>query len=234
MELRGKDTKDFVTCNRKMQKNSPIKERILKFADTLDVSKREFYKKTGISRGTLESSTGITEETLAKFIATFKELSLEWILTGEGPMLRSDLPAAHPATEPGAGIPLIPIEAVAGLPTDDPVGTRFIDCAHYIIPDFANLNVEYMIRVSGSSMYPKYSNGDILACRRVHDVLFFQWGKIYVIDSSQGALVKRVFQDEDPDRILLVSDNREHYPPFSIPKSDIRSLSIVVGVIRLE
>ena len=234
MELRGKDTKDFVTCNRKMQKISPIKERILKFADTLDISKREFYKKTGISRGTLESSTGITEETLAKFIATFKELSLEWILTGEGPMLRSDLPAAHPATEPGAGIPLIPIEAVAGLPTDDPVGTRFIDCAHYIIPDFANLNVEYMIRVSGSSMYPKYSNGDILACRRVHDVLFFQWGKIYVIDSSQGALVKRVFQDEDPDRILLVSDNREHYPPFSIPKSDIRSLSIVVGVIRLE
>lgn len=234
MEQRGKDTKDFVTCNRKMQKISPIKERILKFADTLDISKREFYKKTGISRGTLESSTGITEETLAKFIATFKELSLEWILTGEGPMLRSDLPAAHPATEPGAGIPLIPIEAVAGLPTDDPVGTRFIDCAHYIIPDFANLNVEYMIRVSGSSMYPKYSNGDILACRRVHDVLFFQWGKIYVIDSSQGALVKRVFQDEDPDRILLVSDNREHYPPFSIPKSDIRSLSIVVGVIRLE
>ena len=234
MEQRGKDTKDFVTCNRKMQKISPIKERILKFADTLDISKREFYKKTGISRGTLESSTGITEETLAKFIATFKELSLEWILTGEGPMLRSDLPAAHPATEPGAGIPLIPIEAVAGLPTDDPVGTRFIDCAHYIIPDFANLNVEYMIRVSGSSMYPKYSNGDILACRRVHDVLFFQWGKIYVIDSSQGALVKRVFQDEDPDRILLVSDNRENYPPFSIPKSDIRSLSIVVGVIRLE
>lgn len=234
MELRGKDTKDLVTCNGKMQKISPIKERILKFADTLDISKREFYKKTGISRGTLESSTGITEETLAKFIATFKELSLEWILTGEGPMLRSDLPAAHPATEPGAGIPLIPIEAVAGLPTDDPVGTRFIDCAHYIIPDFANLNVEYMIRVSGSSMYPKYSNGDILACRRVHDVLFFQWGKIYVIDSSQGALVKRVFQDEDPDRILLVSDNREHYPPFSIPKSDIRSLSIVVGVIRLE
>ncbi len=154
--------------------------------------------------------------------------------TNPDKVINKDIPAAHPATEPGAGIPLIPIEAVAGLPTDDSLGIRFIDCAHYIIPEFANLNVEYMIRVSGSSMYPKYSNGDILACRRVHDVLFFQWGKIYVIDSSQGALVKRVFQDEDPDRILLVSDNREHYPPFSIPKSDIRSLSIVVGVIRLE
>lgn len=91
-----------------------------------------------------------------------------------------------------------------------------------------------MIRVSGSSMYPKYSNGDILACRRVHDILFFQWGKVYVIDSSQGALVKRVFKDESQDNILLVSDNMEKYPPFSFPKSDIRSLSIVLGVIRLE
>lgn len=149
-------------------------------------------------------------------------------------LLGRNLPVAHLATGSEKGIPLIPIEAIAGIPAGENIGIRFIDCAHYVIPEFTNLNVEYMIRVSGSSMYPKYSNGDILACRRIHDVLFFQWGKIYVIDSSQGALVKRVFQDEDPDCILLVSDNKEHYPPFSIPKSDIRSLSIVVGVIRLE
>lgn len=213
------------------------KKRILEFIKNQNITVPIFFQKTGIKRGFLDSDKldqAVSDRHFSMIIAAFPDLSLDWLLTGEGPMLRSDLPAAHPATEPGAGIPLIPIEAVAGLPTDDPVGTRFIDCAHYIIPDFANLNVEYMIRVSGSSMYPKYSNGDILACRRVHDVLFFQWGKIYVIDSSQGALVKRVFQDEDPDRILLVSDNRENYPPFSIPKSDIRSLSIVVGVIRLE
>lgn len=213
------------------------KRRILEFIKNQKITVPIFFQRTGIKRGFLDSDKldqAVSDRHFSMIIAAFPDLSVDWLITGEGPMLRSDLPAAHPATEPGAGIPLIPIEAVAGLPTDDPVGTRFIDCAHYIIPDFANLNVEYMIRVSGSSMYPKYSNGDILACRRVHDVLFFQWGKIYVIDSSQGALVKRVFQDEDPDRILLVSDNRENYPPFSIPKSDIRSLSIVVGVIRLE
>ena len=210
------------------------KSNLLIFIKEKNLSKTDFYKKTGLSNGFLDKGGSVTSANLETILNTFPEISLDWLVTGRGSMLRSDLSAAHLATEPGAVIPLIPIEAVAGLPTDDPVGTRFIDCAHYIIPDFANLNVEYMIRVSGSSMYPKYSNGDILACRRVHDVLFFQWGKIYVIDSSQGALVKRVFQDEDPDRILLVSDNKEHYPPFSIPKSDIRSLSIVVGVIRLE
>lgn len=213
------------------------KKRILEFIKNQKITIPIFFQKTGIKRGFLDSDKldqAVSDRHFSMIIAAFPDLSVDWLITGEGPMLRSDLPVAHPATEPGAGIPLIPIEAIAGLPDDDPIGVSFIDCAHYIIPEFTNLNVEYMIRVSGSSMYPKYSNGDILACRRVHDVLFFQWGKIYVIDSSQGALVKRVFQDEDPNRILLVSDNREHYPPFSIPKSDIRSLSIVVGVIRLE
>ena len=210
------------------------KSNLLIFIKEKNLSKTDFYKKTGLSNGFLDKGGSVTSANLETILNSFPEISLDWLVTGRGPMLRSDIPAAHLVTEPGTGIPLIPIDAVAGLPMGESLAARFIDCAHSFIPEFANLNVEYMIRVSGSSMYPKYSNGDILACRRVQDVLFFQWWKIYVIDSSQGALVKRVFQDEDPDRILLVSDNREHYPPFSIPKSDIRSLSIVVGVIRLE
>ena len=83
-------------------------------------------------------------------------------------------------------------------------------------------------------MYSKCSSGDILACKKVNDILFFQWGKVYVIDSSQGQLVKRICEHENPDMLQLVSDNKEKYPPFPIPKSDIRSLSIVLGVIRME
>lgn len=91
--------KRFRHIQQKMQKNSPIKERILQFADSLNISKREFYKKTGISRGTLESSTGITEDTLAKFIATFEDLSPEWILTGKGEMLRNTTTANNQAND---------------------------------------------------------------------------------------------------------------------------------------
>lgn len=180
--------------------------------------------------------------------------NLYWLIAGEGEMMKSKVQGE--CTSPSSskpqlaeiqskdsennamysekGIPLIPIEALAGLPVSDNTGITFVDCEHYVIPEFKKKGVEFMIRVSGSSMYPKYSNGDILACRRIHDILFFQWGKVYVIDSSQGALVKRVFKDESPDNILLVSDNMKKYPPFNFPKSDIRSLSIVLGVIRLE
>lgn len=210
------------------------KANLLIFIKEKNLSKTDFYKITGLSNGFLDKGGSVTSSNLETILKHFPEISADWLITGEGPMLRSELPVAHHATEPDAGVPLIPIDAIAGIPAGESIAVRFIDCAKYTIPEFANLNVEYMIRVSGSSMYPKYSNGDVLACRRVHDILFFQWGKIYVIYSSQGPLVKRVFQDEDPDRILLVSDNKEHYPPFSIPKSDIRSLSIVLGVIRLE
>lgn len=68
----------------KVQKFSPIKQRILQFADSLGVSKRAFYTSIDVSRGTLESPTGITEDVLTKFIAAYPNVSLSWLILGEG------------------------------------------------------------------------------------------------------------------------------------------------------
>lgn len=221
----------------KSKKNTGIKEKLLYFVETQGITKEDFYRKIDIDganfRGKNKKSELSTDK-IVNILRQYPEISPDWLLLNEGDMLRKmeidDI--AHVSNK---GLPLIPIEAIAGLPSVDNIGVLFENCEHYLIPEFEKIGVDYMIRVSGSSMYPKYSNGDILACRFVKDVLFFQWGKIYVIDSSQGALVKRVFQDENnPDNLILVSDNREHYPPFSFPKADIRSLSIVIGVVRLE
>lgn len=148
-----------------------------------------------------------------------------------------DAPSAAPAapeTHEPVGLPLIPYDAMAGLPSIDNPGISLIDCEHYVVPEFQSRGANYLIRVSGSSMYPKYSNGDLLACRRISDILFFQWGKVYVLDTSQGILVKRVQPSNHDNMIRLVSDNAERYQPFDLPTSDIRSLAIVVGVIRFE
>ena len=133
------------------------------------------------------------------------------------------------------GIPLIPIEAVAGFARGDMNGVMEYDVKeHYIVPEFEVRGVKYLIRVSGNSMYPKYSNGDILACKPILNISFFQWGKAYVLDTEQGALVKRLYEGKDDSSIECRSDNKEHYPAFQIPKTSIRSVSIVVGVIRLD
>lgn len=67
----------------KEQKISPIKQRILEFAENLGISKRKFYDTIGVSRGTLESPTGITEDILSKFIAAFPNVNIVWLITGK-------------------------------------------------------------------------------------------------------------------------------------------------------
>ncbi|OAV65493.1 hypothetical protein Barb6XT_02379 [Bacteroidales bacterium Barb6XT] len=74
----------------KGKKISPIKERILLFAKNKGISKRNFYLKIGVSRGTLEASTGITEDIVAKFITAYPEVDIIWLITGNGNMLKDD------------------------------------------------------------------------------------------------------------------------------------------------
>jgi phage repressor protein C with HTH and peptisase S24 domain len=85
---------------------------------------------------------------------------------------------------------------------------------NYVVPEFLGKGVKFLIRVSGSSMQPKYSNGDILACRPITDLTFFQWGKVYVLDTDQGSVVKRLFPcAEDADVIECHSDNNANIHP---------------------
>lgn len=60
------------------------------FAASLGISKRDFYSKIGVSRGTLESKTGITEDVITKFFATYPEVNIEWLMTGRGEMLSDE------------------------------------------------------------------------------------------------------------------------------------------------
>ncbi len=70
----------------KEQKISPIKQRILYFVEKLGISKRDFYAKIGVSRGTLESKTGITEDVITKFYTAYPNINIEWLMTGNGDM----------------------------------------------------------------------------------------------------------------------------------------------------
>ena len=211
-----------------------VKQRLICFLKYKHLSQAKFESKIGLSNGYVNNiRKSLQPDKLQRIAQSFPELNITWLLTGEGEMLRTPTADTSVNTSQKA-LPLIPFEAIAGYLSIDNTGVRFEDCEQYVIPEFEQRGAEFIIRVSGSSMYPKYSNGDLLGCKKIKDILFFQWGKIYVLDTSQGTLVKRVYEHENDDFVILVSDNKTVYPPFPMPKSDIRSLSIVVGVIRLE
>jgi phage repressor protein C with HTH and peptisase S24 domain len=103
---------------------------------------------------------------------------------------------------------------------------------NFIIPGFTN--IDWMIYVAGASMYPKYSSGDVIACRVLHESRFIQWGKVYVFATrEQGILVKRLKKCQDENCLTAVCDNPA-YDSFDVPKDEILGIALVVGVIRLE
>jgi len=135
----------------------------------------------------------------------------------------------------GLGLPLIPIDAMAGFGNGDIQVSENEVTDYYEVPLFEKRGAKYLISVAGNSMYPKYASGDLLACKPLKDLSFVQWGKPYVLDTEQGAIVKRLFENpEKKDVLICKSDNSEFYPPFNLPVSAIYKVAIVVGVIRLE
>ena len=127
------------------------------------------------------------------------------------------------------GIPLIPTEAVAGYGTpaylDDQIES------YYAVAEFKQ--ADFLIRVKGDSMTPKYKAGDIVACRRIEVVNFWQWHNIYVIATqNQGVLIKRV--EQGPEGSISCHSENAAYRPFLVPMNEIVSVAQVLGAITIE
>lgn len=209
-------------------------------------NKAQFAKLLGVSAQTISAWIARNTFDAELIYAKCRYVDSSWLLTGEGAMLQETennnaptpkrtVEIAHQVPHGSSeGIPLIPLDAVAGFPAESGGGVRLEDCERYVIPEFENKGANFLIRVSGDSMVPLYYSGDLLACRKITDIRFFQWGTVYVLETSQGVLVKRVQESVDhADSILCVSENSSVHHPFLLPRDDIRSLSIIVGLVRL-
>lgn len=225
-----------------------ILSRIQQIASSEGVTIGAMERTIGASKGVLSraiaNGTDIQSKWLMSIVENYPQYSGDWLLTGRGEMLSASIASntelettsnpniARRVPEGSSeGIPLIPIEAMAGALTNEQTILEY-ECERYIVPVFKGADL--LIPVKGSSMYPKYSSGDIVACQRVPmSSLFFQWNKVYVIDTNQGALIKRIKPGSDKEHVLIVSDN-EKYDPFELPTSAIHAVALVIGVIRLE
>jgi hypothetical protein len=83
----------------------------------------------------------------------------------------------------------------------------------------------YALNLSGSD--------DLVACRRLSLTdIFFQWGKAYIVDTSQGVVIKRLRPGSTPDTITFVSENPA-YDPFELRREEIYHVSLVTALVRI-
>lgn len=214
-----------------------IKERIKRFCSEMNIHITDFEKSINASNGYVNSiSKGIGEEKRFLILEKYPNLSIEWLLTGKGEMFKSGKavtnaqnPVANVSEE---GIPLVEIEAVGGFGSGDFAIKQTDILGRYIIPDFDQAS--FMIRVRGDSMSPRYSSGDLVACRVLRESQFIQWNEVHVIATrEQGILIKRLRKGSSNKTLLAVSENPD-YAPFEIPQSEITGIALVLGGVRLE
>jgi repressor LexA len=229
-----------------MGKILTVKENILQFIEKQHIVKEEFYRKTEISASNFKGNglkSEIGGEKIVKILTCYPEINPEWLLTGKGSMLKSEVKEDRIIAERITDfsvkiesdlIPIASISAVAGFGGGG-FSINQQDIEDYCkIPIFKGLKIDFMLPVSGSSMYPTYRNGDLVACRLINNRDFIQWGKTYVIATrEQGILLKKLFKGEKEGCLNAVSDNKE-YPPFDIPESEITGIAIVVGGVCVE
>lgn len=207
-----------------------VKERLVAFIKEKGLSQSRFEKSVGLSNGFVNNiSKGIGADKLQKILCVYPDLSTKWLLTGEGEMIKINEIKSSVDERNKNTRPRIPYDSAAGTLTETIEGVTEYQCEEVpVISAFPHY--DFTIRVVGRSMEPEYFAGDEVACLKVNERRFLQWGRVHVLDTTQGVVIKRIY--DDGDCITCRSYNPE-FPDFSIPKEDIRSYNLVVGSLRL-
>ena len=199
------------------------------------ISVREFEKKCGLSNGYLRSLRNAPSlDKINGIIEAYPDINKTWLLSGEGSMIEDYVAARQKKLEESGMlkdeyVPLIPLSAIGGSPNDEDEGVMPYECENVLSPI---KNAQMAIRVSGDSMYPRYPNGSMVFVREVDSSIFVEWGSYYVINTTNGTIIKRVFKGED-ETIECRSVNPD-YQPFNVPMSEVRKMYKILGALHLE
>ena len=125
---------------------------------------------------------------------------------------------------------LIPFEARGGMIGDFVDGVMDYDCEMVVSPI---KGVDFAMTVTGESMAPSFNPGDRILIKRVDPNIFLEWGKTYVLDTPNGAVIKQIRKTDDPDLVECVSLNPD-YQPFTVSVGDVRGWYRVLMVMSLR
>ena len=221
-----------------------VKGRILEFIGFKGISINAFEKSIGASKSYFNNTKNISAEILANIVRVYSDVSPEWLLSGEGSMLKSKDPAVIPLSHDKVSYKLLPMSEFNLYDIDVSAGLSrlFSEEGDRNKAFLGKISIPNMpkcdgaVKVIGDSMYPLLKSGDIIAYKEVHNIEAVQWGEIYILqleyDSDISVVVKYVKKSERGDEYInLVSYNKEH-DPKEVKKENITAMARVMVCIR--
>lgn len=212
-----------------------INDRLRHIVDEyFEGNKTQFAKAIGIPPTSVcnyiggQRASKPSSEMLAKIVVE-TNISPEWLLTGEGEMLKSERPQIEEGTE---GIPLLPVKAQGGSLNEFVASPMLHECERIVCPIGG---VDFAMTISGESMYPEYPNGSQIFVKKVNEKAFIEWGKCYVLDTCNGAVIKILVPGADDSKVKCLSVNKdERYAPFEVAWKDVFGVYRVVLCMQVK
>lgn len=215
-----------------------IKDRILTFIKSKGMRIPEFCDITGISKSNFKGSAMTSEpggDKIASILTNFPELSAEWLVLGEGEMLKKDNILTTSKTNPTInqdfqGSPYYNVDFIGGF--DLVMNDQTVNPDYYI--NYPPYNKEGVVwcNLTGRSMEPEISNGDIIALKPMTSpIQYLPTGEIYAIITEDYRTVKRIKMSDREGFVRLIPSNKE-FQEQEIPISMITRVYAVLGSIR--
>lgn len=219
-----------------------IKERLIKFAKSKERSVRAFERETGLTIGYINTiRVSIQPDKLQRIASRYPDLNAEWLMTGVGPMTRGGASAPAGTTTPArsnsadTGVfttPLLPLAAQGGTLNDFVVSIKADDCEKVVSPI---KDVDFAMTITGDSMSPDYPNGAQVLIKKVDEQAFIEWGRVYVLDTCNGSVIKEIRKGDDDDSVMCYSLNPDpKYQPFAVKFADIFGMYRVLMCMSLR
>ena len=235
-----------------MDKISTIKERILSFLEYNGIKKADFYQATGVADSHFKGKNLYSQpggDVLVKILTSYPNISAEWLLTGEGDMLKSKYteepqievkpihqPRSTEKKEETQVVYLYDFEASAGLRAlFDNSRQNIIDTIK--IPNLPKC--DGAIHIVGDSMYPLLKSGDIILYRQMPlDINNLLYGEMYLlsydIDGDDYIVVKYIRKSGKGEPFITLGSENPAHAPRDIDFRRITALALVKASVRIN
>lgn len=157
------------------------------------------------------------------------EINKIWLLTGEGEMINSNkqnfnmLNTTNEADKNNFSdyeTWLLPQTAHGGSLTNIPADATLLQNCEKIISPIKG--VDFAISIYGDSMAPEYPSGSRVLIKKINPSIFIDWGCVYVLDTSNGVIIKEVIESKKEGCITCRSINPDpKYSDFDVPLKEI-------------
>lgn len=193
--------------------------------NNMEIAERLGYTKSSFSQ-IINGKVPLSDKFIDKLVSLNQNINKLWITSGLGSMLLDDSTNIEKHSGNSGQkisvntIPLLPISAQGGSLNQFFIhGIREFNCEWIISPI---KDTDFAITVTGESMAPEYPNGSHVFIKRINEKAFIEWGKVFVLDTCNGTVIKVIVPSEKEGHLRCLSINPDpRYAPFDVNTIDM-------------